>query len=143
MAVFKKLFVPCKKTTKRIIFVVLFQGHVYPCEHFECIRGAFCFFAEKLRNFIFYENLRFQKNWVLVSFRLIYWWVSIAHSFRVQLSTSATTVLPKPVSADGHVYELMIYYFLLHSSVRIGFNCPRFKCFVGKMLCESVCWMCT
>ena len=33
------------------MFVVLFQGQVYPLEHFEHIRGAFhWFFAEKLRN---------------------------------------------------------------------------------------------
>ena len=37
-------------------FVVLFQGHIYPCEHLEHIRGAFrLFFAEKFRNFDFYE----------------------------------------------------------------------------------------
>ena len=45
------------------IFVVLFQGHVYPCEHCEHIRGAFRWlYAEKLKNFDFYENLRFQKT---------------------------------------------------------------------------------
>ena len=55
---FKKLLGPCKKTTKRIIFVVLFQGHVYQCEHFELIRGAFrWFFAKQWRNLNFYENL--------------------------------------------------------------------------------------
>ena len=39
--------------------MVLFQGHVYQCEHFEYIHGAFRWFlAEQLRNFKFYENLR-------------------------------------------------------------------------------------
>ena len=60
---FQKLIGPCKKTTKRITFVVLFQGQVYPWEHLKHIRGAFrWFFAEQLRNFAFYKNLRFQKT---------------------------------------------------------------------------------
>ena len=60
---FQNLIGPCKKTTKRIICVVLFQGQVYPWEHKEHIRGAFRrFFAEQLRNFDFYENLRFPKT---------------------------------------------------------------------------------
>ena len=46
-----------EKRTKRIIFEVIFQGHVYQCEHFEHILGAFrWFFAEQLRNFDFYES---------------------------------------------------------------------------------------
>ena len=54
-------FVTCKKTAKQIIFVVLFQGHMYQCGHFECICGVFRWFSSaKLRNFDFYENLRFQ-----------------------------------------------------------------------------------
>ena len=55
-----------------VSIVVLFQGHIYRCEHFEHIRISFCWlFAENLRNFNFFENLRFQKNfWALVKKRL-------------------------------------------------------------------------
>ena len=60
---FQKLIGPCKKTTKRITFVVLFQGQVYPWEHLKQIPGAFrVIFAEQLRNFDFFENLRFPKT---------------------------------------------------------------------------------
>ena len=53
---FKKLL------TKRIIFVVLFQGHVYPFAHFKRIHGAFRWFsAEKLINSKFYEIYVFKK----------------------------------------------------------------------------------
>ena len=55
---FKKLLGPCKKLTKQILFVVLFQGHVYQCKHFEHIRGSFrWFFAEQLRNWAMLGNV--------------------------------------------------------------------------------------